>query len=153
MILLAIILLIAIGIALLILEILVLPGLIAGIIGGVFILSGVMLTYSQYGSQAGHLAAITSALLSASAVIYFLRSKSWKRFGLNTTLEGKTNEVNKLPINEGDVGMTLSVLRPMGTIMVNNIKIEAQSNGEMIPYNTRVKIIRVLPNKVLVEKA
>lgn len=153
MILLAIILLIAIGIALLILEILVLPGLIAGIIGGVFILSGVMLTYSQYGSQAGHLAAIISALLSASAVIYFLRSKSWKRFGLNTTLEGKTNEVNKLPINEGDVGMTLSVLRPMGTIMVNNIKIEAQSNGEMIPYNTRVKIIRVLPNKVLVEKA
>lgn len=148
---LAIILLIAIGIALLVLEILVLPGLIAGIIGGVFILAGVMMTYSNYGSEAGHLTAIVSVLLSAGTVIYFLRSKSWQRFGLNSKLEGKTNEVDKLPVNEGDTGITVSALRPMGTILVNNLRMEAQTNGEMIPDNTLVKIIRVLPNKVLVE--
>lgn len=149
--LLAITLLIAIGIALLVLEILVLPGLIAGIIGGVFILAGVLMTYSHYGSEAGHLTAFASAMLSAATVIYFLRSKSWQKFGLNSKLEGKTNEVDKLPITEGDTGITISALRPMGTIMINNVRIEAQTKGEMIPENTRVKIISVLPNKVLVE--
>ncbi|MBL7927992.1 MAG: NfeD family protein [Bacteroidia bacterium] len=148
---LAIILLIAIGIALLILEILVLPGLIAGIIGGVFILAGVLITYSNYGSEAGHITAILSAVISSATVIYFLRSKSWQRFGLNSKLEGKTNEVDKLPVAEGDYGITISALRPMGTIMVGNIRIEAQTKGEMIAENTQVKIIRVLPNKVLVE--
>ncbi len=148
---LAIILLIAIGIALLVLEILVLPGLIAGIIRGVFILAGVLMTYSNYGSEAGHLTAIASAILSAGTVIYFLRSKSWQKFGLNSKLEGKTNEVDKLPVSEGDTGITISALRPMGTIMINNLRIEAQTKGEMIPENTQVKIISVLPNKVLVE--
>lgn len=148
---LAIILLITIGIALLILEILVLPGLIAGIIGGVFILAGVLITYSNYGSEAGHITAILSAVISSATVIYFLRSKSWQRFGLNSKLEGKTNEVDKLPVAEGDYGITISALRPMGTIMVGNIRIEAQTKGEMIAENTQVKIIRVLPNKVLVE--
>lgn len=148
---LAIILLIAIGIALLVLEILVLPGLIAGIIGGVFILAGVLMTYSNYGSEAGHLTAIASTILSAGTVIYFLRSKSWQKFGLNSKLEGKTNEVDKLPVAEGDTGITISALRPMGTIMIGNLRIEAQTKGEMIPENTPVKIISVLPNKVLVE--
>lgn len=148
---LAIILLIAIGIALLVLEILVLPGLIAGIIGGVFILSGVLMTYSNYGSEAGHLTAIASVILSAGTVIYFLRSKSWQKFGLNSKLEGKTNEVDKLPVAEGDIGITISALRPMGTIMIGNLRIEAQTKGEMIPENSQVKIISVLPNKVLVE--
>lgn len=151
--LLAIILLISIGIALLVLEILVLPGLIAGIIGGVFILAGVLMTYSHYGSEAGHLTAIASVILSVGTVVYFLRSKSWQRFGLSSKLEGKTNEVDKLPVAEGDTGITVSALRPMGTIMVNNLRIEAQTKGEMIPENTQVKIISVLPNKVLVEEA
>jgi membrane-bound ClpP family serine protease len=148
--LLAIILLIAIGIALLILEILVLPGLIAGIIGGVFMLAGILMTYSAYGSVAGHLTAVAAVALSVGTVLYFLRSKSWQRFGLNLKLEGKTNEVDKLPVAEGDTGITLSALRPMGTILVKNLRIEAQTNGEMIPENTPVKIIRIYPNKVLV---
>ncbi len=148
---LAIILLIAIGIALLVLEILVLPGLIAGIIGGVFILAGVMLTYNTYGSTAGHLTAIGSVIIAAATVVNFLRAKSWKKFGLHSKLEGKTNEVDKLPVKEGDTGITISALRPMGTILVGNLRIEAQTKGEMIAENTQVKIISVLPNKVLVE--
>ncbi len=146
-----IILLIALGLALLVLEILILPGLIAGIIGALFVLAGVLLTYSEYGSTTGHLVALITVFLTIGVVLYFLRARSWQRFGLNSTLEGKTNEVNKLPIAEGDTGITLSALRPMGTVLVNNYRVEAQTRGEMIPENSTVKIISILPNKVLVE--
>jgi membrane-bound ClpP family serine protease len=146
-----IILLIALGLALLVLEILILPGLIAGIIGALFILAGVLLAYGEYGTTTGHLTAVSTVFLTIAVVLYFLRSRSWQRFGLNSTIEGKTNEVNKLPIAEGDTGITLSALRPMGTILVNNHRVEAQTRGEMIPENSTVKIISILPNKVLVE--
>ena len=51
----------------------------------------------------------------------------------------------------GDEALAVSALRPMGTIMIGDIKVEAQSNGELIPENTKVVILRVLQNKVLVK--
>ncbi|MCC6384337.1 MAG: hypothetical protein LC117_11380 [Bacteroidia bacterium] len=146
-----IVLLIAIGLVLLILEILILPGFIAGVIGGIFITAGVLATYAEYGSVTGHMVALASVLLSIGLIVYFLRSKSWKKFGLKTQLEGRTNEVDKLPIKEGDTGITVSALRPMGTVLIHNQRVEAQTNGEMLAERKKVRVISVLPNKVIVE--
>lgn len=147
----SIILIILIGIILVVLEILILPGLISGIIGSILIIIGILWMYKAYGSAIGNYTAIGTAVLTLGAIIYSLKSKAWQRFGLNDSLKGKTNEVDNLELKEGDEGITVSAMRPMGTVMINEKRIEAQTNGELIPANTLVTILKVLPNKLIVK--
>lgn len=149
----SIIVLIFIGIVLLVLEILVLPGLIAGIIGGILIISGIAWMYASYGNNAGNITALVTAIATGASIYFSLRSRAWERFGLKDSLEGKTNEVNKLEIHEGDEGISVSALRPMGTVMVNNQRVEAQTNGELLPENSKIVVKKILSNKILVQLA
>ena len=68
----------------------------------------------------------------------------------NNLKESKVNLIDTEIVKEGDEALAVSALRPMGTIMIGDMKVEAQSNGELIPENTKVIILRVLQNKVLV---
>lgn len=145
------ILLILIGIILLVLEILVLPGLIAGIIGTLLIILSVVWIYHDYGTVTGHITAASSLMLTGLAIYGSLKSKAWNRFGLKDQIDGRVNEVNTLGINEGDEGKTLSALRPSGTVLISNIRVEAQSSGEFIDAGTKIIVTRVLPNKVMVK--
>ena len=137
----SIILLILFGILLLVLEILILPGLIAGIIGGVLVLAGMSWMYKEFGTTYGNYTALATALATFGAIYYSLKSKAWTRFGLKDSLEGKTNQVDKLELKEGDEGTTISDLRPMGSVMINNLRVEAQSNGEHIPANKKIIVL------------
>lgn len=148
----SIIILILVGILLLVLEILILPGLIAGIIGGVLVVVGISWMYKEFGSTIGHYTTFFSGLLTFGAIYYSLKSKAWQRFGLQDSLKGKANEVDKMEIKEGDEGVSVSALRPMGTVMINNQRMEGQSNGELIPGNTKIVILKILPNKVIVKE-
>ncbi|HKR05199.1 MAG TPA: NfeD family protein [Bacteroidia bacterium] len=147
----SIILLILIGIVLVVLEILILPGLISGIIGSILIIIGILWMYKAFGSTVGNYTALGTAVLTLGAIIYSLKSKAWQRFGLQDSLKGKTNEVDTLELAEGDEGVTISALRPMGTVMINEKRIEAQTNGELIPSNTLITILKILPNKIIVK--
>ncbi len=147
----SIIVLIVIGLALLVLEILVLPGLIAGIIGGILILCGILWMYSEFGSQAGNITAAITIVAAVGAIYLSLKTKAWNRFGLQDSLQGKAVEVDKLEISEGDEGIAVSALRPMGTVYIRNQRVEAQTNGEMLPQHSKVVVLKVLTNKIIVK--
>jgi len=140
-----------IGIILLVLEILVLPGMIAGIIGGVFLLLGILWMYSSEGTTAGHIT-LTATLFTTVFAIYFsLKNKSWLRYGLKDTIDGRVNDVGALEIQEGAEGRTISALRPSGTIEIGDRRLEGQSSGELIDAGSKVIVTKVLPNKVIVK--
>lgn len=143
--------LIVIGIVLLVLEILVLPGLIAGIIGGIFLLIAIIWMYSSHGDMAGHITLVSTFLVTAGAIYWSLKSKMWNRFGLKDTIDSKVNDVASLHIPVGAEGLTVSALRPSGTIVIDNQKVEAQSNGELIDAGTKVIVLESLQNKVIVK--
>jgi membrane-bound ClpP family serine protease len=143
--------LILIGILLLVLEILVLPGMVAGILGTIFLLISILWMYSSYGTNAGHITLVATLAVAFIAIYSSLKSKAWKKYGLNNTISGRVNEVDDKGIMEGDEGKTLSALRPSGTILINDQRIEAQSSGEMIDTGTKVIVLKVLPNKVIVK--
>lgn len=144
--------LIVLGILLLVLEILILPGLIAGIIGGLFLLAAISWTFKAYGTTAGIYTSIATVALAVISIYIGLKSKVWNRFSLKHNLhESKVNLINTEIFKEGDEAIAVSALRPMGTIMIGDLKVEAQSNGELIPENTKVVILRVLQNKVVVK--
>src|SRR5690242_20320473 len=142
--------LIIVGIILLVLEILILPGLIAGAIGGLFLLVALSWTFKVYGTTVGIYTSVATVLLTALSIYMALRSKMWSRFSLKTDLKhSRANVLEEGLIEEGSEAFTVSALRPMGMIMIADKKVEARTNGEHIPENSRVTIIKVLPNGVI----
>ena len=117
------------GIGLLVLEVVILPGLIAGIIGGLFILFALGWVFAQYGNAIGICTSIATLAVTGLVLYFALRSKLWKRFSLTDSLQGnKMNVIDDDQISVGDIAKALSALRPMGTIIIGNKKIEAQTN-------------------------
>ena len=147
-----IILLILVGIVLLILEILILPGLIAGIIGALMILGGIWYSFHELGNTAGTIVALSTLTVTLATIYLAFRYNVWRRFSLQQSSDSKIVRVDEMDIKIGDQGKALSVLRPMGTAVFNNKKIEVQSLGEMIEANATIEVIEVLTNKLIVKK-
>jgi membrane-bound ClpP family serine protease len=145
-----IIILILFGIVLLVLEILVLPGLVAGIIGVVLMLAGILWMYTSQGDTAGHITLFATLVTAAGSIYYSLKSKAWERFGLKGQMD-KPESNTGLGFSEGDEAIALSAMRPMGTIMAHGIRAEAQTNGELITAGTTVIILKISPNKIIVK--
>ena len=148
-----IVIMILAGMALLILEILVIPGMVAGVIGVVMMLGGIFWMYRGYGSVAGNWTAALTVFAAVFTIVYSLKSRAWERFGLKGSLKGKAVHVDTINIHEGDEGVAVSALRPSGTVYIHNTRVEAQTNGEMLPRSSRVIVQKVLSNKVLVRAA
>lgn len=144
--------LIVIGIVLLILEILILPGLIAGIIGSVMILIGIILSYKNYGDFYGNITLAATAVLTGVSIWYSFKSKAWEKFSLKEVSDGKVTRVDELNVKVGDAGVSLSVIRPAGTALFDEKKIEVHSRGEIIDSNKIIEVIEVLPNKLIVKQ-
>lgn len=143
--------LILFGILLIVLEILVVPGFVVGLLGAAFVIMGIGWTWQVYGSGTGMLVTLLSFFLTALSVWSALRTGFWKRFSLQDQLKGRMNEIDPDTVKEGDRGAAVSSLRPMGTVKVNGQRFEASTEGEMVPPNYPVTVIRVDGNKLIVK--
>jgi hypothetical protein len=146
-----ILVLIFFGIALIVLEILIVPGLIVGIAGGVFMFMGIMWAWQVYGNTGGIIVGISSLVVLAISIYLALKSGFWQRFSLKDKLDGKVNVILTEQLSVGDFGDAVSSLRPMGTVRVNGQQFEATSEGQMIPPNYPIEIVRIEENKVFVK--
>lgn len=147
----SIIAIILFGIALLILEILILPGLIAGIIGAIFMMVGIGMMYKSFGNTYGNITLISTVVICGGSLIYVLKTKAWLRFSLKDTNDSKVIDLTHEMIAEGEEAITISALRPMGSALIKNQKYEVQTNGEYIEANKKVIVVKVLTNKLLVK--
>lgn len=147
-----IILLIVLGIVLMVLEVLVVPGGILGIVALGMIGGGVYGVYDSYGTTLGHIALAISAAMTIGAVFLSLKSGAWKKLALNNELTGNVNSGNAYIPTIGDIGIAVSDIRPMGTVIFNDEKVEVSSEGEKIPVHTPIEILRIEGNKIFVKK-
>jgi len=147
-----IILLVLLGISLILLEFLVIPGTTVAAIGGfLFVGSGVYLSYKYYGSNIGHLTVALVAVTIIVAFIYALRAGTWKKAMLKSEITGVVNTFDSDKINVGDKGITLSRLAPMGKVIVNDIVVEAKSINDFIDPKTEIEVVKVEQNRVIVK--
>lgn len=147
----SIIAIILFGIALLVLEILILPGLIAGIVGTILMIAGIVIMYNRFGNTYGNITLISTLAICSGSLIYVLKSKAWLRFSLKDTIDSNVIDLTKEPVAAGDEAVTTSALRPMGSVVIGNKKYEVQTNGEYIEANQKVIVLKVLSNKLLVK--
>jgi len=148
----AIILLILLGLVLLLIEFAVIPGVtIAGIGGFLCLIASVYIAFNDLGTGAGFITLAVVLLLAPAMIYYFFKSRTGKKMILEKNIDGKVELINIEKIKIGDTGKTIGRLAPTGKVRVNGEVVEAQSTGSFIDHNTRIKVLKIVSNKIIVE--
>jgi len=148
----AVISLIVIGLVLIIIEIIFIPGTtIVGIIGLLCVISGLVMTFNHFGSTVGWAATGGTAIISAVVLIYAFKSGVWDKFALHTSIDSKVNQDKPIELNVGDAGIALSALRPIGKGEFNDQVLEVRSLGELVEANSKIKVVKIDNRKIFVE--
>ncbi len=146
-------LILAIGLGLIIIEIIFVPGTtVVGILGLLCLIGGVMYGFSTFGDPIGWGITAATVIISTAIIIISLKSGVWKRFALNKSMDSKVNEHIPITIKVGDEGIALSALRPIGNAEFGNDKIEVTTLGEFLDSSSKVRVTQVEGRKIYVEQ-
>ncbi|AKN31765.1 hypothetical protein Ccar_13190 [Clostridium carboxidivorans P7] len=133
------------------------PGFgIPGIFGAIFLIMGIVITAKSI-MEALILVSIIIAVLGV-ALTLVLRSATKGRLSkiliLRETQKRETGYTGSedLQYFVGQQGITLTILRPAGIADFNGIKMDVVSEGEFIPKDEKVKIIKVEGRIIVVRK-
>lgn len=160
------------GLILIVLEIFVVPGFgVTGVLGIIFSFSGLVLAMlfnsglnfemSGTGAVTQSVLIVLSAFIISLAVMFaffgrFTKSKLFKTISLETSenaSEGYSSTMFSQPENMiGKTGIAMSDLRPAGKVEIDNIYLDAQSEGDYILKGETVKVIQVMNSFVVVRK-
>ena len=139
------------GIALILLEIFLIPGItVAGIAGAIFQVVAIYYAYSHLGAVGGTIALISSLIVFGVAFVILVKSKALDTIALKTDIQSTVASGDSLKINEGDTGISVSRLNPMGKVKINNVTMEAKSLGEFIDEETEVVVVKVSSSQLVV---
>jgi membrane-bound ClpP family serine protease len=149
---LTVILLILLGVVLLIVEFMLLPGATIAGIGSVLAFGvSIYLSFNYWGTLPGFVS-LAVVLIFVPVMLYFLfKGRAMKPMMLESNIDGKVLTVDSEKIHVGDTGITIGRLVPSGNVKVNGTTIEARSRGIYIDPKTEIKIVKIEGNTVIVE--
>ena len=149
-----VVLLLLFGVALVVAEIFLIPGLgFAGIFGFLSIVASVAMAYIYISPMAGHITLCAAVLVAAFAIYTFLRGKTLDKMALKTDVGGRVDLVKGVDVHVGDVVVTTSRLAPMGKVRVGDTELEAKSMEAFIDPETPVSIEKIEGNVLVVKPA
>ena len=144
--------LLLLGILLLLLEILFVPGTTIVGVGGMILLAiGIYLAYDFIGTTAGHLSLASSVAVIFLALIVLLKGQTWKRMALETNVEGKSVEQLEKLVFVGDRGKTISRLNPVGKALFGEKIFEVSTTGEFVDEDVNIEVVKLDQNRIKVK--
>jgi len=150
--------LLIIGLFLVFCEVFV-PGGVVGAAGVVFMVMSVWLCFETYGLTYGLLLLLACLVLTFVVAIaafhYFPESKTGKWVIIGDRLgrdSGYTSVAYAGKYTVGSVGITESALRPSGIATFDDERVDVVSEAEYIDPQTRIKIVKVDGNRIVVER-
>ena len=144
--------LIVIGLALLIIELIFVPGTtVVGIMGLVCTAAGIWVSFKQFGPTVGWTVSGLAAVVAGGLFVYSFRAGAWKKFALLNTIDSKVNQDQPLLVEIGSEGLALSALRPIGKAEFGDNEMEVRTLGEFVNTHSPVRVIKIEGRKVIVE--
>lgn len=149
--------LLVIGMILFMIEAMIPSFGVIGIMGAVSMVASFILAF-QVNPVMGY---IFLVLGPAGGVFLFfmgLKLLPKTKMGKNFILTGPASERDQTVETgyhrfEGKEGVAMSDLRPSGIAVIESERITVQTEGEIIEKDSRVKVIKVVGNKIFVERA
>ncbi len=140
------------GLLLIIVEIVFIPGTtVVGLLGVIFTIVGIVFTYTHFGSEIGFYVLLGSAVAAAGTLYLSFRKGAWKKFSHQSSIDSKVNEGMADHLAAGEEGVSISVLRPMGSAEFNGKIFEVKTNGEFVDNGIKIRIVKIRSNDILVE--
>jgi membrane-bound ClpP family serine protease len=148
-----IITLILLGIVLLLLELLIIPGFgVTGILGILSMAGGVVMAYYRYDDYTGHIVLAGTVIIGILFACYALRPGTWKRLSLTSAITSQAvGAATECGLAAGMKGITITRLAPVGTVKINNVQIEATAFEGIINPSREIEIAKIDGAKVIVK--
>ncbi len=126
-----------------------LPGMIIGMCGTICVAASIYFAYQADEKALGNILLITSILSIPLFVILWYRMTS-RTFAITASEEGFAASEG-FEILLGKEGVSVTPLRPSGIAIVEGRRVDVLTRGEMLPNSTRIKVIEVRGNKIVVK--
>lgn len=130
------------GIVLLALEVVALPGGLAGIFGTILIAFGVWQTYALFGNTTGTIVLLCCIALIVLLLIIFMKRKTWNRFSLNEESDSKVNQLEPT-VQIGAQGRTISRLAPTGKALIDGMQMEVHAVNKFIDPDHPIEVVGI----------
>ena len=150
-----------VGLALIVLEVFVIPGFgVAGVLGLMLMLGSVFYTFFQNTDDISvallwlSISIITTSVLAIFATIFLPKSAPFQRLALSTVMStdlGYHSTGADFQSFLGKTGVALTPLRPAGTAKIDNKRLDVVTVGDFIAQNTPVRVLEVEGSKISVE--
>lgn len=147
-----IIILVALGLMLILAEIVIIPGIgVAGILGIVSLGGACFYAFHELGPVAGTVVTIVNAALLLGLAIYMLCARVRKKRSLNANIDSKISFFDETRIAVGDTGRTLTRLSPTGSARIGDIDCEVKSLEGIIGADVEIEVVMIEDNKIYVK--
>lgn len=145
--------LILLGVALMMAEIFLLPGItVAGFAGGILMIASIVYAFYYMGSTPGYITIAGNLIICSIAFIFLIKSNTLDRIALKTDIESKVDQPELQQLKIGQKGVAISRLNPIGKAEFGEIIVEAKSfTGEFIDSEEKVEIVKIDNSNVLVQ--
>lgn len=144
--------LLIIGLILLLIEVLFVPGTtVIGIFGLIVSLAGVVYAFSAYDSEIAFWIVGIAGILNLIAVWYGFSSGVWNRFSLKSSMKGGTFDGRTNGLSVGMIGKATSDLKPIGKAEFGETSYEVKSEDGFIEVGREVSIVKIQNNIILVK--
>jgi len=131
----------------------VLPGLIAGILGLLCLLAGVIAAYYEFGARTGNLLLIAVSLGLIGGMAAWVKVFPTSRFGRVFISQGAVGELRvEQPELLHQTGVAFTQLRPSGTALINGKRVDVVTEGGLIDKDTPIKVIALEGMRVVVRQ-
>ena len=137
-----IIILLILGVVLLALEIVALPGGIAGFFGVGLIGVGVWQSYARFGNSVGTVILLCAIALCLLMLLLLMKAKTWKRFSLNEEVDSKVNQLEPT-VKPGARGFTISRLAPTGKALIDGEQMEVHAVNKFIDPDRPIEVVGI----------
>ena len=141
-----------IGFLFILAEVLFVPGGVLGAVGGLILLYGIYLPYSEGFIVGGHITLSITLLLLVSSLFLAIRSKTWRKIQLDKSIDSKVKQFDDHDFEVGEVGIATSRLNPMGTVRFGRKYVEVSTLDNFTDEGAEVEIIKILQNKIIVKQ-
>jgi len=125
-----------------------------GVGGALAILGAVVVAFNE-GTQTGVVFLVATAVLVPAAIVLGMKLLPHSPFGKNLVARGATfTDAAAVDRRDrelaGKEGVAENLLRPIGTATIDGRRVDVQSRGEPIEAGSRVRVVEVEANRVVV---
>ena len=144
--------LLIIGLILLMVEMLFIPGTtIVGFLGFLVSIAGVVFAFLKFDYNTALWITAGAAVVNLGAVWYGFSSGVWNKFSLKSSMQGGAFDGRTAGLQVGMKGKAISDIKPFGKGIFGDIMYEVKSEEGFIEVGKNVEIVKIDQNKILVK--